>query len=241
MVDDQLGAVKKHPQAKLHPTEIVTLGLLFCLKGVHYRAFYRWLKGDWLHLFPNLPEQSRLLRLLAHYEFLTDQFLAEPGNQSVIDSYGIELIHPAREGRSNQQVGKKGKSNYRWIVGLKLCWLITMEGKVIDWGWESANSHDQQFRDIITLWNELTTILSDYGFRKAGEELKNLQFCGHGERNERMVVERVFSMITVVNHFKKIFHRKAKYIQARMGYLAAMFNCLVDMAGGKLAIAQFSL
>jgi hypothetical protein len=56
-----------------------------------------------------------------------------------------------------------------------------------------------------------------------------------------MVVERVFSMITVVNHFKKIFHRKAKYIQARMGYLAAMFNCLVDMAGGKLAIAQFSL
>ncbi len=56
-----------------------------------------------------------------------------------------------------------------------------------------------------------------------------------------MVVERVFSMLTVVNHFKKIFHRAEKYLTARFGYLAAMFNCLVEMAGKKLAIAQFSL
>jgi hypothetical protein len=56
-----------------------------------------------------------------------------------------------------------------------------------------------------------------------------------------MIVERVFSLITVVNHFKKIFHRAEKYLTARMGYLAAMFNCLLELAEGKLAIAQFSL
>ncbi|MDQ2907019.1 MAG: hypothetical protein M3Y81_26205 [Chloroflexota bacterium] len=66
-------------------------------------------------------------------------------------------------------------------------------------------------------------------------------FCQHGERNDRMVVERVFSVITVVNHLKKIFHRVEKYLTARFGYAAAMLNCLIELADGKLAIAQFSL
>jgi hypothetical protein len=60
--------------ANLYPSEIVTIGILFTLKGVHCSTFYRWLKGDWLHLFPQLPDGSRLLRLLAAYEYLTDQF-----------------------------------------------------------------------------------------------------------------------------------------------------------------------
>ena len=96
MVDDKLAHVNKRKNAHLYPSEIITIGMLFALKGVHYRAFYRWLKGDWLHLFPNLPECSRLLRLLAEYDYLTDQFLVAPQEESVIDSYGIELIHPIR-------------------------------------------------------------------------------------------------------------------------------------------------
>ncbi len=32
-VDDRLIAVKKHPLAKLHPSEVVTIGLLLALKG----------------------------------------------------------------------------------------------------------------------------------------------------------------------------------------------------------------
>jgi hypothetical protein len=44
---------------------------------------------------------------------LTDQFLVAPQQESVIDSYGIALIHPIREGRSPGQLGKKGKSNHR--------------------------------------------------------------------------------------------------------------------------------
>jgi hypothetical protein len=38
----------------------------------------------------------------------------------LIDTYGIELIHPMREGRSPQHIGRKGLSNHRWIVGGKL-------------------------------------------------------------------------------------------------------------------------
>jgi hypothetical protein len=41
----------------------------------------------------------------------------EPTILDVADSYGIELIHPMREGRSEKQIGKKGKSNHRFLVG----------------------------------------------------------------------------------------------------------------------------
>src|SRR5438034_6523737 len=40
-VDEQLGAIPKHPEARLWPSEVVTLGLLHALKGVGNRAFYR--------------------------------------------------------------------------------------------------------------------------------------------------------------------------------------------------------
>ena len=43
-VDEAMKDVPKHPQASLWPSEVVTLGVLFALKGVGNRAFYRWLK-----------------------------------------------------------------------------------------------------------------------------------------------------------------------------------------------------
>lgn len=100
LVDDKMGAISKHSQARLHPSEIVTLGLLFALKGVGNRAFYRWLTRDYRSLFPQLPERTRLFRLFNTQQKRLKQFMAEPSLLGVIDSYGIELIHPRREGRS---------------------------------------------------------------------------------------------------------------------------------------------
>ena len=45
-----------------------------------------------------------------------DAFRAEPSTLGVIDSYGIELIHPVRKGRSPKQIGRKGLSNRRPLV-----------------------------------------------------------------------------------------------------------------------------
>jgi len=42
-VDEQLRTLPKHPEARLWPSEVVTLGLLHALKGGGNRAFYRWL------------------------------------------------------------------------------------------------------------------------------------------------------------------------------------------------------
>lgn len=62
-VDDTMGDTPKHSQANLHPSEVVTLALLFALKGVGNRAFYRWVIRDYGHLFPQLPDRTRLFRL----------------------------------------------------------------------------------------------------------------------------------------------------------------------------------
>jgi hypothetical protein len=62
-VDNELLDVEKHPQAKLYPSEVVTIAFLFAIKGVGNRAFYRCLKRDFKHLFPKLPDRTRLFRL----------------------------------------------------------------------------------------------------------------------------------------------------------------------------------
>ena len=131
-VDDKLTTSDqnhKHSQAKLYPSEVVTLALLYVLKGcarsnrrlrlTGQRAFWRWLIRDYRKLFPKLPHRTRLFRLFNSHSHHLKHFLAEPSLLGVIDSYGIELLHPIREGRSPKQIGKKGKSNHRWIVGGK--------------------------------------------------------------------------------------------------------------------------
>ena len=61
LVDDRLPDIPQHPQAKLYPSELVTIGILFALKGGFFRASYRWLKrddGDWFG-DGTLPERTR--------------------------------------------------------------------------------------------------------------------------------------------------------------------------------------
>jgi hypothetical protein len=93
-VDERVGHLPKHRQAGLHPSEIVTLGLLFALKGVGPCAFDRWLRRNYGRWFPGLPDRTRLFRLFATHDRWTEYFLAEPTMLGVADSYGIELRHP---------------------------------------------------------------------------------------------------------------------------------------------------
>ena len=116
-VDEQLCAIPKHPEAHLWPSEVVTLGLLHALKGVGNRPFYRWLTRDYRPLFPWLPERTRLFRLLKTHQDWTKAFLASPTVLGVIDTYGIELIHPMREGRSPSRSAAKA---CRTIAGLSV-------------------------------------------------------------------------------------------------------------------------
>ena len=251
-VDDALATmpeITKHPQARLYPSELLTLALLFALKGCGPRAFYRWAARDLRPLFPALPERTRLFRLFRTHGDWSQRFLAEPTVLGVIDSYGIELLHPAREGRSRHQLGRKGKSNYRWIIGGKLCVLLNQWGLVVAWDCARANVHDSAFAPVIAQFQERMIVLSDTGFHSHQGDPPNLKVCRRGTWNGRMMVETVFSLLTRVCHLKQRTQRGWEYFRAHLGYTVALFNLLVQWQGLRcdangdthLCLAPFSL
>jgi hypothetical protein len=249
-VDDTMPEAPKHTQANLYPSEVVTLGLLFALKGVGNRAFYRWLTRDYGHLFPRLPERTRLFRLFNSHRHWIDRFMAAPSLIGLIDTFGIELIHPRREGRSARQIGRKGKSNWRWIVGGKLGVLLNHLGLVVGWACDTATVYDgSAFQALVDSVSDEMVVFSDTGFDKKDWHPTNLKLCKRGEWNTRMVVETMLSMLTTVCHFKKVAHRVWSYFESRLGYTMALFNLLVQWHGLQpdddgvvhLSIAEFSL
>jgi hypothetical protein len=248
-IDEALKDIPKHPLASLWPSEVVPVGVLFALKGVGTRAFYRWLSRDWRPLFPGLPERTRLLRLLATHRAWTDAFLATPSVLGVVDSYGIELLHPMREGRSARQIGRKGKSNHRWIVGGKLCLLLNHLGLVVAWNCAGANAPDSAFHPLIEAFEDDMIVLSDTAFHAQEGDPPNLKLCNRGTWNTRMLVETVLSMLTGVCHLKKVAHRTWTAFQTRLAFTLATFNLLVQWHGLnpdahgmiRLSLAEFSL
>lgn len=247
-IDDALD-VKKDRRAKLYPSELVTLAVLFAIKGGGKRAFYRWVNNNWRPLFPKLPERTRLFRLFKTHRDWANCFLADPTILGVIDSYGIEFIHPIREGRSPRQLGKKGVSNHRWIVGGKLCLLLNQLGLIVGWACDTANVHDATFHPLVEKVQGKMIVLADNGFHAQAGDPPNLKLCERGEWNVRMLVETVLSMLTNVSHFKKMAHRGWEYFQAHLAFAMAAFNMLVQWDGLQpdengfvhLSIAEFSL
>lgn len=149
-------------RAKLAPSEIVTLGLLQVLKGKNQSAFYRWALMNLRHFFPGLPERTRLFRLLTKYQALADAFLAQATQVGYADSFGMELIHPRREGRSDRQVGKKGLSNHRRnIAGL----------------WASSSALCLMPKDALSIGMLIPLMFMTALFR---------DFCGNGSRVVRL-------------------------------------------------------
>jgi len=248
-VDETMKEVPKHPQASLWPSEVVTLGVLFALKGVGTRAFYRWVSRDWRGLGPALPARTRRLRLLATHRQWTEAFLAAPAGLGVVDSYGIELLHPLREGRSAQQIGRKGKAHHRWIVGGKLCLRLNHLGLVVAWDCAGANAPDSAFHPLSEAFAEAMIVLSDTGFHAKEGDPPNLKLCERGTWNTRMLVETVLSMLTEVCHLKKVLQRTWAAFQARRAFTLTTFTLLVQWHGLKpnaqgmirLSFAEFSL
>lgn len=248
-VDDRMKDVGKHPQAKLYGSELVTIGILYALKGGSFRAFYRWLKRDYAALFAGLPHRTRLRRALNAHRHWFKRLLADPSFFTVMDSYPIELLFPIREGRSEQQVGKKGRDKGRWSIGIKLAWLLNEHGQVVAWQWNTLNTADKHFNSLALPFIGQTIVLADAGARDTDGVPENIKICPRGTWNERMVVETSFSMLTLIAHLKHLFERSIPYIESRLAATVAMFNVLLnlfhqlhpDADPFKMSIAEFSL
>lgn len=250
-VDDLLPKTPEHLQAKLSRSELVTLGLLFVLKGSSQHAFYRWIKQNWINLFPALPERTRLFRRLKTHQRVTEKFLAEPTLFGVIDSYGIELCHPIRERHHahRERIGKKGYASWRWIVGGKLCLLTNKFGLVTAWQVATANVSDQSFLPLVEAVSEKMIVLADKGFRRKTDQPENLKICAKGEWNDRMLIETVFSLLSQVCKLKHLRQRVWAYFEMRLAFTVALFNLLQQWNGlnfdeygvSHLKLAEFSL
>lgn len=234
-VDDVLAQtdpqLRRHPQANLHPSEIVTIGILFALRGGTGRAFYRWLRKELGHLFPRLPERTRLFRLFTRFASLTRRFLAQATVLGVCDCFGIELIHPVREGRSPDQIGGKGKSNHRWIVGAKCFVMCNSMGQIVEINAGSASLHDTVFHCVIENVEDDMIVLGDSGFHATDGDPKNLKICKRGSWNDRMIIETVNSIFTTVLKIKKLTNRTWYSLRARLGFVAAAFNLCTAWTG----------
>jgi hypothetical protein len=249
-VDDDMPDIVKHTQAHLYPSELVTIGLLFALKGVGCRAFYRWFSRNFRSLFPRLPERTRLFRALKTHRGWTQSFLAAPSLLGLADSFGIELLHPRREGRSDQQIGRKGLSNRRWIVGGKLCVLLNHLGLVVGWDCDTAHVYDSSaFQALVDSVADQMVVFVDPHFVKHGWSPAHLKVCKRGDWNSRMLIETFLSMLTLISHFKHFSQRVWAYFEMRLAFTMAMFNLLVQWHGldpdengfVHLSLAEFSL
>ena len=247
-IDDAMPDLPKHPLAKLHPSEVITLGLLRALRGGSDRAFVRWMQRELGSLFPRLPERTRLFRLLHHFASYTQRFLASPTLFGIIDSYGIELLHPRRRGRSAQQIGRFGISNGRWIMGAKLCVLCNAQGQIVNWDSAIAPANDTRFHPLVTQVQEQMIVLADSAFlasrkpRYKKTNPPNLLICARHQWPARRLIETIFSMFTTVLGLKKLSVRSWPGLNARLAYTVAAYNlCITWNSKIKLQLAPFAL
>ena len=117
------------------------------------------------------------------------------------------------------------------------------------WACATANVADNSFQWLIRQCEDQMIVLSDTGFHAAEGDPSNLKLCQRGEWEDRMLVETVLSMLTLVCHFKKVMHLVWTYFHARLVFTMAAFNVLVQWHGIQpnasgcvpLSIAEFSL
>lgn len=230
-----------HPQAKLGLSELVTIGVLFSLKGGSFRRFHHWLVANLGGCFPLLPERSRLQRRLLRYHQLVEAFLAKPSFFCVADSYGIELRHPVRELQKPKttRIGSKGKSNRRWIHGMKVLLVINDQHEVVTFTLALASPADKCFNPLLKQYEGKTIILVDLGFRDQQGVPECLKLCRHKSWSERMSVERLFSQLTRYVGAKKRNHRTEVGLRAWWSYLVIALNVIASSP--EFTLADFIL
>jgi hypothetical protein len=254
-VDAAMIGVQRDPRASLYPSELVTLGILYVIKGDRQRAFYRWLDPDWRPWFQRLPERTRLFRNFAIHRSWLKRFLADPTLFGIVDTTGIELLSTRRLGRSVKQIAKRGFCAGRWIAGIKFGLLINAEGQICAWDADTANVYDADgFGHLAAAYQGQMIVLADSTFHRgtsedfrrrpdpADRDPPNLKICPRGQWNCRRLVETVISMLFGVWSLRRVSERAWPSLKAHLGFVAAAFNLLTSWDGPtELAIARFSL
>jgi hypothetical protein len=162
------------------------------------------------------------------YQDWTQAFLTSPTVLGVIDTYGTELIHPMRGGRSPQPIGRKGHSHHRWIVGRQRCLFVKQWRLVVGWACATAHVAENTWQWLRQQCDGWMSVLRDTAFHAAEGTPANLTRCQRGEWQDRLLVETVLSMLTVVCHGNTVLHRVWTYVHTRLACTMAACNVLVQ-------------
>src|SRR5919198_983512 len=113
----------------------------------------------------------------------------------------------------------------------------------------TANVADNTLQWLIRQFEERMIVLSDTAFHATEGDPSNRKLCQHGQWQDRILIETVLSMLTLVCHCKEVMHRVWAYFHARLAFIMAAFNILVQWHGFQPtasgfvppSIAEFSL
>jgi hypothetical protein len=90
-----------------------------------------------------------------------------------------------------------------------------------------ATVHDDTFVPVLAPVEGRTIVLAEAGFGCADGVPANLKLCPRCTWNERRLLEAALWLATMVCGLKKAFHRTRHHCQARLAYVAALFNGLL--------------
>ena len=120
---------------------------------------------------------------------------------------------------------------------------------MVGWAWAPAPVADHTLPWLMRQGDGRMLVLSDTACHAAEGAPAHLTRCPRGAWEDRMLVETVLSMLTVVCHCKKDMHRGWASVQARLACTMAAFHVLVQWHGFQptasgcvpLSMAEFSL
>lgn len=181
-VDDVMQAVPKHSQANLHPSETVPLVLLFAINGVGNRAYYRWLRRDYVPLFPLLPERTRLFRLFSARRDWADHFLADPTVMGIAEPYGRGAGAPDPRRPERGADRQEGQEQLPLDRRRQAAFRAQLNGQVVDWEVATANVRDATFHPLIEQLVDQSLVLTESGFHSRGGDPSIMSLCRRGHR-----------------------------------------------------------
>ena len=118
-----------HPQAIRSISAVVAIGVRYlCRQERELPPLLPRAQGQRWRYVPQTARTPPPLPSAGNLGLLDRLLPGSTHHLGVADSYGVELGHPVRAGRNFHPVGKKGKSNHRWIVGANSAWWSTSGG-----------------------------------------------------------------------------------------------------------------
>jgi len=244
VVDDIIKSIKIDPKpgpaGRLSESEILTLMILhpilkpFCdLKRFHY-----WLLFNCKHLFPHIPEYSRITRLFNNnreYLMVIMQKLANLNSFGVVaDGTTISVMEAirgkfAKSFRNARKVYSTSKKN--WYFGFLLEMVIDSEGKIshisIGTGAE-VRQLENLLEDLQDKW-----VLCDRGSRNAEvwekfwkDKQVKVKITGG---KERQWIENVFGFLKTKLGLDKIRVRKMPSFLSRLYAILCSYNLILEL------------